>query len=164
MNVADMVLAIVWIFFFIRGYFRGLVQELGALAALVCAFYLAKTYSPMAAPYLTGWVTGSSATAAAYILIFVLSLFAVWMLVLGLAGLVKVAMVQWADRLFGGVFGLAKGVMLTAAILFIYIQVAGAKPEWLAHSKLAPLLDSIVNALSGYAPPALVEKIKLIKP
>ncbi len=164
MNVADMVLAIIWIFFFIRGYFRGLVHELGALAALICAFYAARTYSPLAAPYLTGWVTGSSATAAAYILIFALTLLGVWMLVLGMAGLVKIAMVQWADRLFGGFFGLAKGVVLTAALLFLYIQVAGARPEWLSHSKLAPVLDSIVSAVSSYAPPNLVEKIKTIKP
>ena len=163
MNIADLALGLIWGFFFIRGYFRGLVRELGALAALVSGFYLAKTYQGELAPYLTEYITGNYAEIAAYLLIFTVALMCVWLLVLGLAGLVKVATAQWADHLFGGLFGLTKGVVLTAAVLFIFSMLSPNRPEFLTGSKLVPLLDKVSAALSGYVPENLMEKVRTIK-
>jgi membrane protein required for colicin V production len=163
MNIADLALGLVWGFFFIRGYFRGLVRELGALAALICGFYMARAYQGWLAPYLTEYVAGNYAGIAAYILLFTATLLCVWLLVLGVAGLVKVATAEWADHLFGGLFGLIKGVVLTAAVLFLFSMLSPDRPDFMTGSKLVPLLDKVSGALSGYVPENLMEKVRSIQ-
>jgi len=90
----------------------------GSLAAIITGFYCAGTYHRALAPKLTAYISGNYADTAAYLLIFTVALIAVWFLALAVSGIVKVTMTQWADRFFGGCFGLAKGVILTAVVLF----------------------------------------------
>ena len=119
LSIADLSLAILWLFFAVRGYMRGLVKEAGSLAAIVTAFYLAGAYHKQLAPNLTEYISGNYAGTAAYLLIFTVTLLGVWFVALTISGIVKITMTQWADRFFGGGFGLAKGVILTAVLLFL---------------------------------------------
>lgn len=159
LNIADLCLAIVWLFFGIRGYLRGLVKEAGSLAAIVLGFYSAGTYHKTLAPHLTEYISGNYAGTAAYLLLFTATLIGVWFLALAISGMVKVTMTQWADRFFGGGFGLAKGVVLTAAILFL-IHLAAPHPDFLKGSMLVPILDKVSTKLSRYIPPDINEKLR----
>ncbi len=159
LNIADLSLAIVWLFFSIRGYLRGLVKEVGSLAAIVAGFYCAGTYHKALAPHLTEYISGNYAGTAAYLLIFTVSLIAVWFVALAVSGMVKVTMTQWADRFFGGAFGLAKGVILTAVILFL-IHLASPNPDFLRGSLLVPVLDKVSARLVHYIPPDINEKLR----
>jgi uncharacterized membrane protein required for colicin V production len=159
LNIADLSLAIIWLFFAIRGYMRGLVKEVGSLAAIVMGFYCAGTYHKALAPHLTGYISGNYADTAAYLLIFTVALVAVWFLALAVSGMVKITMTQWADRFFGGGFGLAKGVILTAVLLFL-IHLASPNPDFLKGSLLVPVLDKISGKLVRYIPPDINEKLR----
>ncbi len=162
MNVADLALLILWLVFFVRGYFNGLVREAGSLAALVFAFYAAKTWRLELSPHLAPYISGDYTEAAACILIFVVVMFAAWLVALALSALLKIGAAQWADRLFGGVFGLLKGVAVTAAALF-FLTMFMPRPEFLAASKLVPVLDQIVTTLTGHIPPDLMRRINDLK-
>ena len=133
LNIADLSLAILWLFFAVRGYMRGLVKEAGSLAAIVTAFYLAGAYHKQLAPNLTEYISGNYAGTAAYLLIFTVTLLGVWFVALAISGIVKITMTQWADRFFGGGFGLAKGVILTAVLLFL-LRLAAPDPDFLKGS------------------------------
>lgn len=159
LNIADLSLAIVWLFFCIRGYMRGLVKEVGSLAAIVMGFYCAGTYHKALAPHLTDFISGNYAGTAAYLLIFTVALIAVWFLALAISGMVKVTMTQWADRFFGGIFGLAKGVILTAVFLFL-IHLASPNPDFLKGSLLVPVLEKVSSKLVRYIPPDINEKLR----
>ncbi|EFL52894.1 Colicin V production protein [Solidesulfovibrio fructosivorans JJ]] len=159
LNIADLLLAIIWLFFSIRGYMRGLVKEAGSLAAIVLGFYCAGAYHKELAPHLTGFISGNYAGTAAYIILFTATLLGVWFLALAVSGMVKVTTTQWADRLFGGAFGLAKGVVLTAVLLFL-IHLATPHPDFLKGSILVPLLERVSVKLARYIPPDLNDKLR----
>ncbi|QLA15248.1 CvpA family protein [Desulfolutivibrio sulfoxidireducens] len=159
MNIADLVLLLAWGFFFLRGYMRGLVKEVGSLAALIVGFYAAANYHQEVTPYLSGHISGNYAQIAAYLLVFTASLLAVWFLVLGLSKLVSITMTQWADKLFGGAFGLAKGVLL-AAVVFFFMTTLGHRPDFLKSSRLAPFVEKAGDLVSGYVPPDIKSKLQ----
>ncbi len=63
--------------------------------------------------------------------------------------MVRVTMTQRADRFFGGGFGLAKGVVLTAALLFL---IHWPRPTRFSQSSmLVPLLEKVSEA-GNYIP------------
>ena len=159
LNIADLSLAIVWLFFAIRGYMRGLVKEVGSLAAIVMGFYLASAYHKTLAPNLTGYISGNYTGTAAYLLIFTVVLLGVWFVALAISGIVKVTMTQWADRFFGGGFGVIKSVILTAVVLFL-IRLAAPDPDFLKGSMLVPVLDKVSAKLVNYIPPDINEKLR----
>jgi membrane protein required for colicin V production len=159
LNITDLALAIIWLFCSIRGYMRGLVKEVGSLAAIAMGFYCAGTYHKALAPHLTAYISGNYAGTAAYLLIFTVALLGVWFLALAVSGIVKITMTQWADRFFGGGFGLAKGVLITAAILFL-IHLASPHPEFLKGSMLVPVLEQISTKLVRFIPPDINEKLR----
>ncbi len=159
LNIADLSLAILWLFFAVRGYMRGLVKEAGSLAAIVMAFYLAGAYHKQLAPNLTEYISGNYAGTAAYLLIFTVTLLGVWFVALTISGIVKITMTQWADRFFGGGFGLVKGVILTAVLLFL-LRLAAPDPDFLKGSLLVPVLDKMSTKLVNYIPPDINEKLR----
>ncbi|KHK02682.1 CvpA family protein [Desulfovibrio sp. TomC] len=159
LNIADLSLAIIWLFFAVRGYMRGLVKEAGSLAAIITAFYLAGTYHKALAPNLSEYISGNYAGTAAYLLIFTVVLLGVWFVALAISGIVKVTMTQWADRFFGGGFGLVKGVILTAVLLFL-LRLAMPDPDFLKGSMLVPVLDKVSGKLVNYIPPDINEKLR----
>lgn len=159
LNIADLTLAIVWLYFTIRGYLRGLVKEVGSLAAIAMGFYCAGTYHKVLAPHLTPYISGNYAGTAAYLLIFTVALLGVWFLALAISGIVKITMTQWADRFFGGGFGLLKGMLVTAVILFL-IHLATPHPAFLKGSRLVPILERISARLVHFIPPDINQKLR----
>jgi len=159
MNIADLVLLLAWGFFFLRGYMRGLVKEVGSLAALFAGFYAAANYHQEVTPFLSGHISGNYAQIAAYLLVFTAALLGVWFLVLALSRLVSITMTQWADKLFGGAFGLVKGVLLAAVVFFI-MTTLGHKPDFLASSRLVPFVEKAGNLVAGYVPPDIKAKLQ----
>jgi len=159
LNIADLSLAIIWLFFCIRGYLRGFVKEVGSLAAIVAGFYCAGTYHKALAPHLTSYISGNYADTAAYLILFTVSLLAVWFAALAVSGIVRITMTQWADRFFGGGFGLLKGVVLSAVLLFL-IHLAAPEPDFLKGSLLAPELRKVSARLAEYIPADINEKLR----
>lgn len=158
-NIADLALALIWLYCGFRGYLRGLVKEVGSLAAIATGFYCAGAYHKALAPHLAHYISGNYAGTAAYLLIFTAALLGVWFLTLAVSGVVKVTMTEWADRFFGGAFGLLKGVLLTAVILFL-IQLAVPHPEFLKGSKLVPVLERLTSRFVQYIPPGIHQKLR----
>jgi len=158
-NIADLALALLWLYCSFRGYLRGLVKEIGSLAAIALGFYCAGTYHNTMAPNLTPYISGNYAGTAAYLIIFTVTLLGVWFLTLAVSGVVKITMTEWANRFFGGAFGLLKGVLITAVILFL-IQLAAPHPDFLKGSRLVPVLEQFTSRFVRYIPPDIHQKLR----
>ena len=164
MNIADLALLIIWGFFFFRGYYRGLVKEAASILALILGFKLAVAYSPQVSPHLTSLVSNPAfAAPAAFILIFVGVMIACSLFVTGLTALMKLTLIDWANKFFGGFFGLAKGVLITALVLWVW-TVLLPKPEFMASSRLVPVLEKVDASLSEYIPADWKQKLKTLTP
>lgn len=164
MNIADLTLLIIWGFFFFRGYYRGLVKEAASILALVLGFKLAVLYSPQVSPHLTSLVSNPAfAAPAAFIIIFVGVMIACSFVVTGLTALMKLSLIDWANKFFGGFFGLAKGVLVTAVVLWIWLALL-PKPDFMNTSKLAPVLEKVDAYISQFIPPDWKQKLKSLTP
>lgn len=164
MNIADLALLVIWGFFFFRGYYRGLVKEAASILALILGFKLAVAYSPQLAPHLTPLVSNEAfASPAAFIVIFVGVMVACSLAVTGLTALMKLTLIDWANKFFGGFFGLAKGVLITALALWIW-TVLLPKPDFMSSSRLVPVLEKVNGYVSQYIPPDWNKKLKSLTP
>ncbi|MBI4803851.1 MAG: CvpA family protein [Desulfovibrio sp.] len=164
MNIADLALLVIWGFFFFRGYFRGLIKEAASILALILGFKVAVLYSPQVSPHLTSLVSNPAfAAPAAFILIFVGVMIACSLLVSGLTALMKLTLIDWANKFFGGFFGLAKGIFITALVLWVW-TVLLPKPDFMQSSRLVPVLEKVDSYLSQFIPADWKQKLKSLTP
>jgi len=161
MTVVDIVvLAIIGISIAL-GALRGLVREVLALVAWVAAFLLSNFLAPEAAKLLPqGMGSEEVRLLASYVVVFIIVLVALSVVAILASKLVKVVGLGAADRVVGGVFGLARGVL----VVMILVLLAGltSLPRQSAWRDAA--LRSPLEAFAGYAkawlPADLSKRIK----
>ena len=131
---------------------QGFFFEIFSLAGTVVGYLLAAwgytRVAPMLEPYVkTPWVANISA----FLLIFV----AVTLLASAIGRLMRATMkevgLRWFDRLLGGVFGLARGLLVVMVICLALASFAPGSPV-LSNSRLAPYLLVVARAAVWLAP------------
>lgn len=141
----------------VRAVMRGLVQSLFGLAGLICGFLIAGAKDEAAAVWVVhrGWiVTPEVARVVCYavILVGVMVLF-------GVAGAVArrtahAAGLGWADRLLGGLTGVARGVLLGVALLLM-VKAIVPNAVVLRTSRLSSYFLAAGHAVSFVVPHTL---------
>jgi membrane protein required for colicin V production len=159
MNLAttDWLLCAVLLFSMLLGAWRGLVYELMSLAAWVAAFVLAQWLAQDVAlmlPFLQS-AAAQVQYAAAFVLVFVASLFAAGFLSWVLKKVVETVGLRPVDRALGAVFGLVRGVLLLL-VATVLIQLLGmAHQAWWQEAQGPVWLDVLLNGLKPVLPEAL---------
>lgn len=68
---------------------------------------------------------------------------------------------SWLDRLMGAAFGLARGALITVALVAVLMAFAPRPtPNWMVDSKVLPYATSSSSALSALAPNAIREAFR----
>ena len=161
MNILDIIIICLLVIFLIRGLFRGLVQEVLSLAAVVLAVYLASSFQYLLVPHLQNYIeTQIIVNGLAYGLIFVGTLIVFWLLAKLIRSILDIAMLGWIDRTTGGLFGLLEGVLISL-ILLMFIQSFAPQSAWLKESYLAPRSRHLVRMVGDLAPESLRESLHL---
>lgn len=113
MTVFDIIVVLVLLLTVVRGLMRGMIDTLFSLAAWVLAFLLGKWGAPMAAQLLPiGIENPAIRYFSGFALIFLVVLIGVLLLGHVLASLVKAVGLGGADKVMGGIIGLAKGLVI----------------------------------------------------
>jgi membrane protein required for colicin V production len=113
MSMLDLIVVLVLILTVVRGLMLGMVDTLFSLAAWVLAFLLGKWGALMVAPLLPIGIENPAVRYfAGFAVIFLLVLIGVLLLGHALASLVKAVGLGSADKVLGGVLGLAKGLVI----------------------------------------------------
>lgn len=122
MTLLDLVVLLVLVLTVVRGLMRGMIDTLFSLAAWLLAFMLGKWGASIMAPLLPiGMENPGIRYFAGFAVVFLVVLIGVLLLGHALATLVKAVGLGGADRVLGGVLGLAKGL----AILVGFTLAAG---------------------------------------
>ncbi|NID06912.1 CvpA family protein [Luteibacter jiangsuensis] len=120
MNWADYVILAVLFISVLIGLARGLISEVLSLVIWVAAFWLAWLFGPAVARYFEGSVSLPSARyAIGYGLCFITVLLVGAVLRFLISRLVSSTGLGGVDRLFGMLFGLARGVLIVSAVVFL---------------------------------------------
>ena len=109
----DLIVLLVLILTMVRGLMRGMVDTLFSLAAWILAFVLGKWGALVVAPLLPiGIESPNIRYFAGFAVVFLVVLIGVLLLGHALATLVKAVGLGGADKVLGGVLGLAKGLVI----------------------------------------------------
>lgn len=135
------------------GLLRGLIREVFSLGAWGVAIWLGLHYGKDFSGLLEPMISLPSARiAAAFALVFFASLLLAGMLGYVLAKLVQSTGLSGTDRLAGLVFGLARGALLVAVLVFLAGATPLAADPWWKGSRLIPPLQDLALWLRDQIP------------
>ncbi len=154
MNWLDVVLGLVLLLSVIGGLRAGLAREVIGLVALVLAVVLGLWFYGAAGALVLPYVSSPQVAN-------VIGFFVIFGGILLLGGLItwiverlfKLARLTWLNRLLGGVFGLVRGVLVSAVIILALMAFSvKPPPRSVAHSKLAPHVIEVASVMAAAAP------------
>jgi len=160
----DLAIAAVLVISVLLGVWRGVVSEVLSLISWIAAFFAARLWGTGLAQILAQWSVPPHDPllrgALALVLIFIATLLLFTLLSKLLTGLLRAVGLGSLDRLLGGVFGGARGLI----VLWFLVLIAGLTelPQhhtWREASLTAPL-ETAVIAGKPWLPPALAQKIR----
>jgi membrane protein required for colicin V production len=120
MNEIDVIIFVIIGLSFLFGLWRGLVKEVLSLVTWIAALVLARLYSGELAEFMVNVIENEAARfVAAFAIVFVVVMMAGTLLNHMISKLLAISALKVADRVFGGVFGIARGAVIALVILFI---------------------------------------------
>ena len=153
MNI-DTIIFIVLAAFFLIGFVRGFIREVGALLGFFIALILANTYYPSLVPAikpsLAGWpiIQEPLSLILSYFAAFIVAQVAIGIAVRLLDFFIKhfapIPFLKTANRLAGGALGAVEGVFLLSAVFYMLTNFPINK-DWDAHIRKSALAGQIIK-------------------
>jgi membrane protein required for colicin V production len=135
------------------GAWRGLVYEVLSLLNWIAAFVLAQWLAPEVAPRLPmGGASTPIQYAAAFVLVFVVSVFAGGLLAKLIRHLFAAVGLQTVDRVLGAVFGLIRGVLVLLAATVLICLTPMVNSSWWKESMGVGLTLAVLQGLKPVLP------------
>ena len=143
------------------GVFRGLVREVFALVAWVGAFLLSNLLAPEAAKLLPrGMASEEIRLLVSYVVVFIVVLVGLSVLAILASKLVKVVGLGPADRAVGGVFGLARGVLVVMILVLLAGLTSLPRQATWREAALRGPLEACADYVKAWLPTDLSKRIK----
>jgi len=121
MNWIDLVIGLLLVYSFYKGFKNGLILELTSLLALVLGIFAAYNYADITAHYLGKWVDWSDAVlmTISFILTFIIIVIIVNLIGKVISKIIGMIALGLVNKIAGGVFGLLKILLLISVIFFM---------------------------------------------
>lgn len=156
MNTADILILAVLALSMLFGLLRGFVSTVLSLLCWIAAFWVAWAFGASVAPFYGGVLGVASARlAAGYVSCFVGVLIAGAVLGWLLRKLMDHGGLRGADRFFGLLFGLGRGVLLVAFAVLVLGFAGMGSANWWRQSMLLPAFSNVSGWFAGRLPPAV---------
>ncbi|WP_051283952.1 CvpA family protein [Desulforegula conservatrix] len=153
MNLFDVVSLSILSYCVLRGIFRGIIKEASAIIGVIAGFYCSYTYYGLAAKKLALYITTPAyANIAGFLLVFSVVFGVINLIGTGIRYVLNIALLGWADRLSGAVFGGIKAIMISSVILIALTTFLPSDSPTLAGSKTAPYITSLSETMIRVVP------------
>ncbi|MES3025646.1 MAG: CvpA family protein [Pseudomonadota bacterium] len=140
---------------------RGLVKEILSLVSWVVAFVLANAYSGALAPLLPELVPGEAVRLmVAFVALFIGVRILMGLLMMAVDALIKATGLSLADRGLGGLFGLARGIVIVLATVIVCGMTQIPEQPFWKDALLAPMAEEGVRTVKPWLPEALAKHVK----
>ena len=144
---------------------RGFVKEMLSLVSWIAAFVIARIFSGHLETLLTSWIeTPSARYAAAFAVLFAATLIVGAMLNHLMGEFIKATGLTSTDRVFGTVFGVARGLVLITAAVYGLQMTAFSQDPWWRNSALIPQFELMVAWSKDILPGATETLLTLGQP
>lgn len=161
MNVIDIVLGILLLLGFIRGFQKGFIIELAGIIALLAGIFGGLEYGYIAESYLQKWTdwSDSGIEIAGFFLVFISILILVSVLAKILTTIVHSIALGLVNRIFGAVFGVIKTALFIFILLLIFDYI-NADGRFISEVKLDnSFVVNTIRELSSTLLPSFEELI-----
>lgn len=137
----------------IFGFLKGMAWQIASLSALVVSYFVALRFSTTLAA--TGLVGSDEPwnRFVAMLVIYLITSLAIWLLFRVVAGAIDRVRLNEFDRQIGGLFGLAKGVLLCMAITFFAITLVPDTRDAVLESRSGHYIAILIARADAVMPP-----------
>jgi membrane protein required for colicin V production len=143
------------------GIWRGFTREVMSLAGWILAFLAANTVAADLGERLPASIaTPEVRVLIAFVVVFVLVLIAAAVVGMLVSKFLKAAGLSGVDRTLGGVFGLARGVVILVAFAIVGGLTSLPRQPFWKESVAAGMLERTVAQLKPWLPSALAGRLK----
>ena len=161
MTIFDYLVLFVLISSVIISTLRGLVKEILSLLGWVVAFVVANMYGARLAPLLPELVPGETARLiAAFVILFLGVRVLMGLLSLAIGALITASGLSLADRGLGGLFGLARGIVIVLAGVILCGMTAIPQQDFWRNALLSPMAETGARTVKPFLPAALAQHVK----
>ncbi len=163
---SDIVILLILAIFFLMGFVRGFIKQIGSIAGFFLALWIAATYHPAMAEYLkpsfAQWqiIAQQLSVVAAYGLLFFGTQFAFGIIVSIADYMFRIfsfaPFMKFTNRFLGGFIGMLEGILLVSAAVFLIIHFPFAPKlaKQLQESRFIPVINTVNTMLTPLLPDA----------
>ena len=160
MTIFDYLVLFVLVSSVVISTLRGLVKEILSLLGWIVAFVVANAYGARLAPMLPDLLPGETARLIlAFIVLFLGVRILMGLLSLAIGALVEASGLSLADRGLGGLFGLARGIVIVLAAVILCGMTAIPQQAFWKDALLSPMAETGVRTVKPFLPAALARHV-----
>lgn len=157
MSVFDIAVLLIIILSALLGWWRGFMYELFSLLGWVIAYIVARTFSAQVIPYIPQAIVAESirsaaAFAAVFIAVLIFSAIFAWFL----SRLTKFAGLASLDGKFGVMFGVARGMLVVLALVWLGGLTSLPQQSWWKNAWSSKPLQQAALYAKEYVPAEIV--------
>jgi len=140
---------------------RGLVKEILSLLGWIVAFVVANAYGATLAPMLPDLLPGEATRLImAFVLLFLGARILMGLLSLAIGALITASGLSLADRGLGGLFGLARGIVIVLAAVILCGMTSIPQADFWKNALLSPMAETGARTVKPFLPAALAQHVK----
>ncbi|XYJ11872.1 CvpA family protein [Telluria sp. B2] len=161
MTIFDYLVLFVLVSSVVISTMRGLVKEILSLLGWVVAFVVANAYGAGLAPLLPELIPGETVRLmVAFVALFLGVRILMGLLALALGALIEASGLSLADRGLGGLFGLARGVVIVLAAVILCSMTSIPQQDFWKDALLSPLAETGARTVKPFLPAALAQHVQ----
>lgn len=161
MTIFDYLVLFVLVSSVIISTLRGLVKEILSLAGWVVAFVVANAYCAKLAPLLPALIPGATVRLiVAFIAMFLGVRVLMGLLSLAIGAVINATGLTLADRGLGGLFGLARGIVIVLAGVILCGMTSIPQQDFWRGALLSPVAEAGARTIKPFLPAALAQHVK----
>ncbi|MBQ5939167.1 MULTISPECIES: CvpA family protein [unclassified Massilia] len=161
MTIFDYLVLFVLVSSVVISTLRGLVKEILSLLGWIVAFVVANAYGAKLAPMLPDLLPGETARLIlAFIVLFLGVRILMGLLSLAIGALVEASGLGLADRGLGGLFGLARGIVIVLAAVILCGMTSIPQQAFWRDALLSPMAETGVRTVKPFLPAALAQHVR----
>jgi membrane protein required for colicin V production len=132
---------------------RGLVKEVLSLASWVVALMVANQYGDPLAQTLSVLIPGNTMRLiVAFVVLFIGVRLLMGLLMMALESIIKASGLTLVDRGLGGLFGLARGLVIVLAVVLVCGATAIPQQPFWTEALLSPLAETAARTAQDFLP------------
>ncbi|RJF98856.1 CvpA family protein [Noviherbaspirillum saxi] len=153
MTVFDYLVIFVLVCSIVISTLRGLVKEILSLLSWIVAFVIANAYGEELAVLLPDVIPGNTTRLiVAFIALFIGVRLLMALLTLAIDAVIKASGLTLADRGLGGLFGLARGVVIVLAFVLLCGMTAIPQQPFWKEALFSPLAETAARTVKPFLP------------